>query len=571
MTARVPVGAGRIAVGCSPAEPSPRRRRRDLLVVAAVTLLLLVPFVAKPLHVDDPLFVWSARQIVAHPLDPYGFAANWAGWSQPFSAVTQNPPGGCYLLAAIGRVGGWGEVALHVGLLPVAVLTAVGTYLLAAEFCRRPVWATVLAMASPAVLVSATSLMCDVPMLCLWVWAVALWVWGSAAERPGRAVGLLAGAVACAAAGVLTKYPAIDLVPLLAAQAVLCPARRGSTRAAQAVALAVPVAALVAWNRASAGLYGAGAFTAAVEYARRVRATESLAAGTRALDTLCFVGGAALTAAAVAAVAVVQRGAGGGRAVRVIAVAVTAAVLGGLASAACRTPTGWRGPAGPPAWAYFAQYGTLAAAGVAVLAAAGVGVGPAGDRRRGLFLLAWVAGVFAFAAVMNWTVNVRSVLPLVPAACILVVRATDRDQNFRPAWVAATLAAAVAVTMAVSEYRVAAANRDVAVGHAGARVWFTGHWGFQYYMQRGGARPVEADGVGLAAGDTVVLPLNNDGPARLPAGADVLVRVEAGNGYWLSLTSNPMGGGFYSSYGDRLPVVFGPVPAEAFWVARVGR
>ncbi len=548
-------------------------RRRDLSVVTGVTLLLLVPFAAKPLHIDDPLFVWSARQIVAHPLDPYGFAANWAGTSQPFSVVTQNPPGGCYYLAAVGRVAGWGAVALHVGLLPVAVLTAVGTYLLAAEFCRRPVWATLLAMASPAVLVSATSLMCDVPMLCLWVWAVLLWVWGSAAERPGRAVGLLAGAAACAAAGVLTKYPAIDLVPLLAAHAVLCPARRWPTRVAQALPLAVPVVALVAWNRASAGLYGAGGFTAAVEYARRVRAVESLPPGPRALDTLCFVGGAALTAAAVAAVAAVQRGAGGGRAVRVIALTVAATVLAGTASVACRTPTGWTAPAGPPSWIYHAQYGTLAAAGAVVLAAAAAGVGPAGDRRRGLFLLAWVAGVFAFAAVMNWTVNVRSVLPLVPAACILVVRATDRDDGLspRPAWVAATLAAAVAVAMAGSEYRVAAANRDVAARTAGPRVWFTGHWGFQYYMQLGGARPVEGDGVGLPAGDTVVLPLNNDGPPRLPKAAHVLYRIEVGGGYWLSLTSNPMGGGFYSSYGDRLPVVFGPVPPEACWVARVGR
>jgi 4-amino-4-deoxy-L-arabinose transferase-like glycosyltransferase len=179
--------------------------RRDLLVVATVVTLLLVPFLGKPLNIDDPLFVWAARQIAHHPTDPYGFTGNWTGGSEPFCRFMQNPPGLCYYLAAAGRVLGWSDVALHAALVPVGVLAAVGTYLLSARFCRRPLLATALVVASPAFLVSATTVMCDVPLVCLWVWSVLLWDRASSADRPPRAAALLAGSAAASAAAVLTK------------------------------------------------------------------------------------------------------------------------------------------------------------------------------------------------------------------------------------------------------------------------------------------------------------------------------------------------------------------------------
>src|SRR5262249_57413658 len=38
-------------------------------------------------------------------------------------------------------------------------------------------------------------------------------------------------------------------------------------------------------------------------------------------------------------------------------------------------------------------------------------------------------------------------------------------------------------------------------------VWFTGHWGFQYYAERAGMKPLIADESLLRAGDWVVLTL----------------------------------------------------------------
>ncbi len=531
---------------------------------------------AKPVHIDDPLFVWVARQVAARPLDPYGFTGNWAGRVEPAFHFIQNPPGASYYLAAVGRTLGWGEVALHASLLPVAALTAVGTALLAGRFgCRRPAVAAGLLVASPAFLVSSTTLMCDGLFVCLWVWAVYLFDLGSAAATGRAAWAVLGGAGIVAAAAGLTKYPGVNLVPLLAAHAVLCPARRPGTRWPQAAAILLPVVTLLAYDRATAARYGVGLVADAIGYSHTAAAPRSLAPPIgRAVDDLCFVGGGVLSVAAVGLAA-----AGRGR--RWMAIPAAVALLGLAAAHWMAAPQAVAAGVGPPPWTYFAQAGVLATLGLTVVLVCWAGV-TRDDRRRGLFLLVWVAGVFAFAGYFNWSINARTILPLAPAACILAGRATDRLPAVRPAVVryATLLAGGVAVLVTVVDDRFATDNRAAAdqithelVDAAGGRpprVWFAGHWGFQFYMERGGGRPL-AGPQELRVGDYVVLPLDNDGsppPAvpLLPAGQVVI-----GSGSYLATVSRFLGGGFYFSPGTWLPFVVGPVPPQAFLITRVGR
>ncbi len=546
--------------------------RRDLTIVVSATLLALLPFVAKPLHVDDPMYVWAARQIAAHPLDPYGFRANWDGRSDPMVRVMQNPPLVPYYQAAAASVLGWSEVGLHLAAMPVAVLAVVGTYLLAGRFCRRPVAAALVLVAAPGFLVPATTLMCEAPLLCLWVWAVYLWVRGSAATTGGAAWAWLLAAGTVAAAAPLAKYPGVNLIPLLAAHAVICPAGRRGNRWPQAVAVLLPVVVLLAYDRATAARYGYGLVGDAFGFSRSANGQNPVPAALRAVDALCFLGGGGLSVA-VAAVAGFVRG---GRPWTRSAVIVGGiGVMSVAAAATFPAPLGWASP-GP----YFAQAGVLAVGGVAVVAACVAGVGSVGDRRGGLFLLVWVAGVVVFATFLNWAVNVRSFLPLLPAACVLAVRATDGAAAV--AWplafrvsTAVAAAFAVAVAVAVADERYAVDNRTAAVqlmrrlGPGGRPVWFGGHWGFQYYMERAGGRPLDDDHRDYRPGDWVVLPTDNYGTRPLADPIDVVDRAEFGPGSWLTTMSRTMGAGFHFSPGNRLPFVFGPVPPEAFLVARV--
>ena len=115
--------------------------RRDLLLLALIVLGSLLPFAAKPVHVDDPLFLWSAQQIRRDPADFFGCQVNWNGELKPFSEITKNPPLACYLLAGWSLLVGWSEIGLHIAFCLQAVIAAWGIYYLARRFCRHPLWA----------------------------------------------------------------------------------------------------------------------------------------------------------------------------------------------------------------------------------------------------------------------------------------------------------------------------------------------------------------------------------------------------------------------------------------------
>jgi hypothetical protein len=233
-------------------------------------------------------------------------------------------------------------------------------------------------------------------------------------------------------------------------------------------------------------------------------------------------------------------------------------------------------------------------------------------RRRdavSLLLALWLGGGLLFATVLNWTVSARSFLPLVPAAAILVVRglgwrrsASEQQEDCRgrrkessiyeaakggktpyvvsysplPFFWPIAISAAVSVMIAVADYSLANSGRDAArtlvARHANREhLWFQGHRGFQYYMEKAGTRPVDLHRTVLQPGDLLVIPSNSNN-LSLPSDGDV----EPTGTYefevcsWLSTVHAATGAGFYGATG-LLPFVFGPVPTEQYFVLRVLR
>jgi hypothetical protein len=107
----------------------------------------------------------------------------------------------------------------------------------------------------------------------------------------------------------------------------------------------------------------------------------------------------------------------------------------------------------------------------------------------------------------------------------------------------------------------------------GRRVWFTGHWGFQHYQERAGARALDRSKGGwdeTAPGDAVVTSVvncNQIAPAR-PVLSDVETsRVESA--LPLRLISGWGGqGAFYSSSFGFLPFSLSREPLEEFRIIR---
>jgi hypothetical protein len=504
---------------------------------------------------DDPLFLWTAQQINRHPLDPYGFDLVWYFIRMHMWAVTKNPPLASYYAALIGSFAGWSERAMHFAFLLPAVALILGTYQLARSFTKYPLIAAAASLAAPAVMVSATSVMCDTMMLALWVWAAALWIKGLDPPKP---LYLFSSGILLAACA-LTKYFGVSLVPLLLVYS-LVRRRRLENRLWY---LLIPVAALIEYQLWTIDLYGQGLLSDAVSYASNEGKDWSGVVGQTLLG-ISFLGGCTLPALVLAPILWTRK--------QILAAAigsVTAGVfvyLGWISLHSDFTPIHPKGVS--------IQLAFFILSGVCVLALSVADVW----RRRdadSIFLLLWVSGTFIFSTYLNWTVNARSVLPLIPAVGILIAR---RMESLHVSTARVTIPLAICAFLSLwitwgdadfaNSARQAARTVQEKTARQSGTVWFAGHWGFQYYMQAWGAQPYDQKNNLSKTGEFLIMPENNSNLFEVSQeliGEVIELPMHRG----VTTSRGTAGAGFYSSVWGPLPFSFGPVPDEHYSIIRL--
>lgn len=564
-----------------PAGCACRTLRTGRWLVLWLTLLLLIPFLGKAFHIDDPLFLWSADQIRRDPLRPYSFPVNWYGPSHSMANVMQNPPLHAYFLAAVGALIGSSEWAVHLAMLLPTVLCLLAVYDLAARLGADPVMAAVCTLVTPVFLVSASTAMCDVPMLTFWCWACAFWVRGIDESRQRW----LAAAAVCAGLAGLTKYFGVACVPLLLAHGLACRRSLGL----RLLWLAVPVAMYGVWSWWSEELYGVSHLLQAVQY-RQANGTSPSVVAPIAVG-LSFAGGGLLLPLFLAWTIP------GRRRTLFTAIGLTALVLSGV-SISGGVP--WRVS---PGWLQLGQWCVFVFGGVWILVAAVEHLVRFRDAAAILVAL-WIFGTFCFAAFFNWTVAGRTVLPLAPALALLLARESSALPSL-PRWHMrwpTIVVAAVALLVTWADFQWAASARTAAreiardCRQSGHSLWFVGHWGLQYYLQQEGARPLRfltADASGetgtavilednsrprvlrlstprIGPDDRVLRPLNN---TNVPSSVDGMTLVERRDypcGSGVALMQSELGAGFYASIRGPLPFGFGNVPAQSYELLKLG-
>ncbi|MBI5249438.1 MAG: glycosyltransferase family 39 protein [Desulfomonile tiedjei] len=544
-----------------------RSESADLVVVALISVICLVPFVYKAFHVDDTLFLWAARQIQLNPTDFYGFTANWYGREMPMSLITRNPPLNSYFLAGAAWFFGWSELALHLAFLVIALALGLGTYFLAARMGTQGVLAVALMVVTPAFLVSSTNVMCDTLMLALYVWTVVVWSRGLAEDRWL----LLMGGAILASLAALTKYHGMTLVPLLAAYSLVAKRRVGTW----ALFLVVPVGVFIAYECLLHSLYGAGVIADAASWAATKSVRDLHHFALRTLIGLSFTGGSLISVAFFAPLLWSRKTlAVGGLLVGLVAAAL---VLVGNIGLRPAQDSPW------VQWGLVLQMSIFVVAGIHVLALAVTDITARRDADS-LMLFLWTFGTFVFGGIFNWTTNVRSLFPMAPAAGILVARRLDLlagEVMPRSRWaVLAPLLLAACCSMAVAwaDFSLANCQKVAAQSIAGSqqaktgKLWFQGHWGFQYYMQSLGASPVDFHSSQFKAGDVMVIPMGN-ASLREPR-ADWFEQIseyECMPCRWVTTSQRRLSAGFYSDGWGWLPFAFGPVEAERFLIFRATR
>jgi 4-amino-4-deoxy-L-arabinose transferase-like glycosyltransferase len=439
------------------------------------------------------------------------------------------------------------------------------------RFTRVPLLAAAATLFTPGIMVSAASVMCDTLMLALWMWAAIFWIEGLEDDKPVY----LAGSSLLIGLAALTKYFGISLLPLLLVYSFVRKRRFGWW----ILYAAIPVVLLAGYQLWTTIKYGHPMFSEALNFAESERVINGKVSPlTSTVIGLSFSGGCALTALLLSPFV--------WRWTRLMA----AVVAGAAASAAL--VRGWvglepyaevivRGSLRAHPFATGVQLTLAIAGGIAVLA---LGLQEMRKWRDSdaLFLGLWILGTFVFTAFLNWTVNARSVMPLIPAVAIVLARRLEhlnlqsRELQRRIA-LALLLSGAVSLWLTKADSEMANSAREAAtlirqqVANQPGNVWFQGHWGFQYYMQLTGARPVDFMKSRMDKGDLLVVPENNADAFRMPlaqfvASTQVLqmqLRQPLSTMRW------HVAAGFYSSFYGPLPFAFGPVDTERYFLFRL--
>jgi hypothetical protein len=511
--------------------------------------VVLIPFLDKAFTIDDTMFLRQAEQLLNDPLHPTAFEMVWSESTEPrrMSAIMSSGPGMAYLLVPSVACGG-GEWIAHLEQLLLLVVAITATAALALRLGGSPEAARAAALliaATPAALAMAGTAMPDVPAMAFGVLGLERVLAWRDEQRWHQC---LVATAALAAAALVRPH-----LLLLLGIAVLALPRDFLARASwyetplmaflPIVLAPVAVLGLTLLTRdpegaPSAWLGAAQTFTSLRNLAQNVAAFTvhwtlvlPLSLPWVVLRGRALVRQPFLIVAAFGLALVLLRASDGRRFFWLVPViALTTCAL----------------------WDVLAD----------------------GFRRRDpvqLVLGLWLLLPLAVTPYLH--MPAKYLLASAPAVAILVGRSVaGRSRTFSRVLVGATVAAGVALGVAILRAdtafaelgRRAAAEWIAPHVAAGRSVWFAGHWGFQWYAEQAGARPLTSTPPYPERGDLVVSSLRSlgDGIRRFPQ-RRLLARIEDARPGG-RIMSFALGAGFYSNYWGPLPWAWGEEVLERF-------
>ncbi len=529
-------------------------RRRPMLLLSLIVLSLTLPFLDKPVHIDDTFVLHITDRILAHPADPFGGEFNWFGHLAPVWSTTTNPPLVSYWLAPVVAVWGKGELWLHLAMVPFYLFFAWGMFLVARRFTDEAWMPTLFLVGSAPFLVSG-NLMRDIPAAGLALLGLAWFLEGVDDSDRGKA---LAGSVLLGLA-VLAKYSVGVILPVAALYTLL---RR---RPLWVFWLSVSAAILGAWCLFTWVVYG----QIHPVYLLLNRVSDSgIKWPDKFLSALAILGSAVYLSPLVAWVLGVSR------CWKTLAATVLVALL--IVWWSCRFyDSDW--DTGFSVWLVL---------GVFLLAAAVHSAATDNWSVESLFLLAWLGSHVAFATFFVPFDAVRHLLVAIPPLLLLLFRWFERHRaHVHRIGVLAGLLLAVQLGTALlvqgADYEYAGTYRDFARNiaprfQAEANLWYVGQWGWKFYADQAGLKMMNRDGPYPSPGDLLVWPekVHIGDAFSGPAGMGKRLKLVESFVYPGSIPIRTMDmesrAGFYAVIRRRIPYRFdGRPPLEIIRVFRV--
>lgn len=477
--------------------------RKTWIVLGVLWTLATALNLGKPFHIDDIYYLEEAQWIAENPLRPMSGTMYWiTDRPEPFYLSNNSPVLIPYVQAGVLALFGLSPLALHALTAFFAALAIVLFHALALRLLpeRRALVCTALFVLSPA-FVAEQNIMLDIPLVASWLAFFLAFGDGSQSRQWWIAASI-------AAVAVMIKFTSFALLFFLVAEGVRMRAGK------KMLALAVPAAVLAGWSAWNYAEYGGiQIFARPFEYGAPQLATGR--APIPGLDALRATG----TIVGRAALWVVTLG---GIATGFYALLPRLArapsqrrfLLGCALALAALVPFGrWlvlQFPAqlGGEPLQHTVLRGAFFLFGLLLLRLCWQRMRAGDDDDVRLVL--WVALASAFIFLLSPFVAARHVLVALPAVMFLLARHADVtfEGLERPM---IGVASVLGVWLAISDWRIAAVYRDHAPVLAerlrdAERVFFVGHWGWQFYGKQQGFLVYVPDETQLQPGDVLIEP-----------------------------------------------------------------
>ena len=441
---------GRSVPGPGPLWHTSHVRRSSLLTLAALVMLQL-PWLGRPVDMDEANFLVLTRGAAADPWRPHDVWLNWQGTAERAFDVLSNPPGIAWWLVPVAD----DPVPLQrAWMLPWLVLAVIGAGKLARRFAPEAELGAVFLVTAPIAFLSTTALLPDAPLYALTLLGVGGFVEASDRGRDLVPWALVAGAAA------LFRYSAVALAPLLVLYQVL----RGRPPWSALAAL-LPLALLGAHDLDAYGalhLTAMGRFQSvsngAEDWLHKGTAAVTMLGGAAALPLFRWRRGA-LAGAATGALLALPYG-------------LVAVGFGALGGAGLGTVAARLAPPGSP--------------------------GDAPDRADGLWLSAWAFGGLLLLLGLRFMAT-RYWLPFLPGVMLALPLHEWPRLRLGVQVSLCMLLAFDAADQAAAVRRVA--DQVAALGTGG----FTGHWGWQWELEQRGWKALD-EGAAPPPGSLVAMP-----------------------------------------------------------------
>lgn len=221
---------------------------KALLLISIIVLALTLPFINRPFHLDDVLFIYSANSLNNNIFLPYDFffpAENRLRFG--FEGFT-NPPLNSYIILLILKFFGSGQIILNLFFSLFAVFAAFSIFFLSSLFVKNNFLATFMSITTPVFILQSHTLMPD--MLFVGFWCLSAYFYIKGQERQsGR---LIFSASLFISLSILTRYSGFLLIPLLFIYSFL---KREKTNR-YTLFLLLPIFVLILWCLHNIYFYG---------------------------------------------------------------------------------------------------------------------------------------------------------------------------------------------------------------------------------------------------------------------------------------------------------------------------